>query len=122
MARVKQTRRAPPVGNNRGLAGVPQLDPTHAQPNHNQYNLQQLSQSFWEGPNPPDSEYARMVDTYQMPPPPPPAVSEQDVEYEVLSGDYDTVLEHTAAAGADALTVRSPHFVTDQVTSEISLH
>lgn len=122
MARVKQTRRAAPAGNNRGLAGVPQLDPTHAQPNHNQYNLQQLSKSFWESPNPPDSEYVRMVETYQMPPPPPPAVSEQHVEDENLIGDYDTALEHTAAADADAQTVRSPPFVTDQVTSEISLH
>ncbi|ERF69823.1 hypothetical protein EPUS_08024 [Endocarpon pusillum Z07020] len=104
MARVKKTSRAPPAGNNRGLAGVLQLDPTHAQPNHNQYNLHQLNQSFWEAPNFPESDFVRMRDTYQMPPPPPPAVGEQDVEDEIPSGDYDTVLEHTAAAGAAALT------------------
>ena len=122
MARVKRTSRAPPAGNNRGLAGVSQLDPIHAQPNHDQYNLHQLSQSSWEAPNPPDSDFVTMRDAYQMPPPPPPAVSEQDVEDEALGEDYDKVLEHTATAGADALTVRSPHFVTDQVISEISLH
>ncbi|KAF7505027.1 hypothetical protein GJ744_001481 [Endocarpon pusillum] len=103
MARVKKTTRAPP-GYNRGLAGVPQLDPTHAQPNHNQNNLQQLSQSFWEAPNPPDSEFVRMRDAYQMPPPPPPAVSEQEFMNEVLAGDYDTELELSASARADTST------------------
>ncbi len=127
MARVKKTSRAPPASSNRGLAGIPRLDPAFPQPypdqyNPDQYNIHHLSQSFWVPPNPFDPAFDTLKDFDKMsPPPPPPAASEQDVGNEVLGGNYDQVLERTAMAGADALTVRRPRLITNQVISEISL-
>ncbi len=112
MARVKKTSRAPPAGSNRGLAGVPRLDPAFAQLNPYQYNLHQLNQSFLVAPNPFDPNFDTLRDFDNMPPPPPPpAAREQDVENEVLGGNYDQVLERTA------MTVRRHHLITDQVIS-----
>ncbi len=119
MARVKKTSRAAPVGSHRGLAGVPRLDTAFPQPYPNQHNLHHLTQSFWVPPDPSDPEFNTMRDFDTMPPPPPPAA--QDVENEVLEGNFDQVLERTATAGEDALTVRRPCLITDQVISDVSL-
>lgn len=122
MARTKRTSRAAPAGSNRGLAGVPRLDPAFAQTSPNQHNLNQPSQSSWVAPDPFDPDFDTLRDINQMPPPPPPAVSNQDIETEILGADYDRMFEHTAMAGADAPTVRRPLLIADRAISEISLH